>query len=212
MNAKILPILFSAAILGSCATAYKTGQTPDDVYYSPAKFVEEKKQDRTETKKADREDIEIRMCAYDRRWRSFDEDYSYISSPYHHYTCGCSNYSYYYNPYYNIWPVYTTKISPVVNTTPRMVNLNGYTGYNNTAVANPKTGTGIIWVTPPGRYNNSNRSGFNNFIRQVFSGNSGSNSSSSSNTRTYSPSTTGSGSSSSGSNNSSGKVSRPGRG
>ncbi|RYZ23968.1 MAG: hypothetical protein EOO10_20725, partial [Chitinophagaceae bacterium] len=30
-----LPLIASALVLASCSTAYKTGQTPDDVYYSP---------------------------------------------------------------------------------------------------------------------------------------------------------------------------------
>ena len=210
MYAKILLIALSTVILMSCSTAYKTGQTPDDVYYSPTKYGEEKNNDRTEIKRTTPEDLEIRMCAHDRRWRYFDDDYRYSNSPYHYYTCGCSNYSYYYNPYYNIWPVYTSKvIAP--NTTPRMVNLNGYTGYNNATITNPKAGTGVKWVAPPGRYNNSNRSGFNNIIRQVINATTGNSSGSSNNTRTYSPSSSGSGSSSSGSNPS-GKVTRPGRG
>jgi hypothetical protein len=37
MYIKILIILTSLATLNSCSTAYRTGQTPDDVYYSPAK-------------------------------------------------------------------------------------------------------------------------------------------------------------------------------
>src|SRR5215218_163499 len=40
MNTKTTKILFLAlgvAALSSCSTAYKMGQTPDDVYYSPAR-------------------------------------------------------------------------------------------------------------------------------------------------------------------------------
>jgi hypothetical protein len=35
MRSAILLLVLSAAILGSCTSAYKTGQTPDDVYFSP---------------------------------------------------------------------------------------------------------------------------------------------------------------------------------
>jgi hypothetical protein len=35
MNSKILLLAISVAALSSCSTAYKNGQTPDDVYYSP---------------------------------------------------------------------------------------------------------------------------------------------------------------------------------
>ena len=37
MNSKILLLALFVAALSSCTTAYKTGQTPDDVYYSPAR-------------------------------------------------------------------------------------------------------------------------------------------------------------------------------
>ena len=49
MNSKILLLALSVAALSSCTTAYKTGQTPDDVYYSPARpqdeYVRTEKQD-----------------------------------------------------------------------------------------------------------------------------------------------------------------------
>ena len=37
MKRQILLLAITAAALSSCTTAYKTGQTPDDVYYSPAR-------------------------------------------------------------------------------------------------------------------------------------------------------------------------------
>jgi len=45
MNTKILFLALSVAALTSCSTAYKMGQTPDDVYYSPAKVRAEVQQD-----------------------------------------------------------------------------------------------------------------------------------------------------------------------
>ena len=36
MKTKLLLLLGLIIILGSCSSAYRTGQTPDDVYYSPA--------------------------------------------------------------------------------------------------------------------------------------------------------------------------------
>ncbi|MEO5997349.1 MAG: hypothetical protein ABIN89_11460, partial [Chitinophagaceae bacterium] len=45
MNAKILFLALSVAALTSCSTAYKMGQTPDDVYYSPAKVRVQAQQD-----------------------------------------------------------------------------------------------------------------------------------------------------------------------
>jgi hypothetical protein len=35
MKPAILLLVLSAVVLGSCTSAYKTGQTPDDVYFSP---------------------------------------------------------------------------------------------------------------------------------------------------------------------------------
>ena len=37
MRLYILFLALAALTLGSCTTAYKTGQTPDDVYYSPVR-------------------------------------------------------------------------------------------------------------------------------------------------------------------------------
>jgi hypothetical protein len=51
MQRQILLLAITAAALSSCTTAYKTGQTPDDVYFSPTRpqdeyvRVEEKEDD-----------------------------------------------------------------------------------------------------------------------------------------------------------------------
>ena len=37
MNTKLLLIAISVAAFSGCTTLYKAGQTPDDVYYSPAR-------------------------------------------------------------------------------------------------------------------------------------------------------------------------------
>ena len=51
-------ILSLALVFASCTTAYKSGQTPDDVYYSPARPQEEyvrteKKDDRLDDDQGD---------------------------------------------------------------------------------------------------------------------------------------------------------------
>ena len=52
MKRQILLLAITAAALSSCTTAYKTGQTPDDVYFSPTRpqdeyvRVKEKEDDR----------------------------------------------------------------------------------------------------------------------------------------------------------------------
>lgn len=209
MNPKFLLIPLLAGILGSCSTAYKSGQTPDDVYYSPVKYTDESQnRDRVEEKNDYRDDYTITMSIRDRRWRDFNDDYDYRNSPYHYCNCKCGNYGYYYNPSYHTWPVYIGKVIPV-NTTPRMVNLDAYRGYNSGKTNNPKAASGVTWVEPSTRYNNSNNSSGNTSRVRIVP----STSSSSNETRTYSPSSGNStrGSSNSGSN-SSGTVTRPKRG
>lgn len=208
MHSKFLLIALSAAVFSSCSSSYKSGQTPDDVYFSPVKYSEDKQNnEREDVKKDTREDYVISMGIRDQRWRDFNDEYSYRNSPYHYCTCSCNNTGYYYNPSYHTWPVYVSTIIPV-NTTPRMVNLNAYRGYSKEANAGPKTGTGVNWVKPTESYNNSNRT----LTRRIITpANPSSNSSN--DTRTYSPSSNNSGSnnSSSGGNNAA-PVARPKRG
>ncbi len=212
MKTKILLISFTALALGSCTSAYKSSQTPDDVYYSPVRVYEGESERRKEEEKDNnyrRSDYEITMSIRDHRWRDFRDDYDYDYSPYN-YTCKRYTYGYYYNPYYYPWAIYTSRpgYSKPVNTTPRMVNLNSYNGYNP-GVASDKTNGSNRWVNSNNRYNNSNS---NSRSRQSIIPNSSS-SSSNNNTRTYTPSSSsGSSSGSSSSGSSSGSVSRPGRG
>ena len=218
MQSKTLLLALSVAAFSSCSTAYKSGQTPDDVYYSPARVVQEKEKQNEERKQERYEpgnDYEITMGIRDRRWRDFREDYEYRKSPYYYATCNTHNYGYYYNPYYYPWAIYTGKLtySAPVNTTPRMVNLNAYNGYN-TKVATGKTSGTVTSVNPTSQYNNSNRSGsrVGNILRQTIEPTPST--PSSNNTRTYSPSSnnSSSGSSSSGSSSSGNSNSRPKRG
>ena len=216
MQSKLLLLALSVAALSSCSTAYKTGQTPDDVYYSPVRVVEEKKYTEPERDRYTvRNDYEITMGIRDRRWREFRHDYEYDNSPYNYcYANNYTNHGYYYNPYYYPWAIYTTKVTyrAPVNTTPRMVNLNAYNGYN-TRVASGKTNGTMTFSNSSSQYNNSNRSGsrIGNILRQTIEPTLSMPSSNSS--RTYSPSSGSSGSSSSGSGSSgSSSGSRPARG
>lgn len=212
------------AAFSSCTTLYKSGQTPDDVYYSPVRTVGEEKTvaTREEVRTYDvYEDRTIRLGIIDPRWRYFDNDYSY--SPYYY---GYNN-GYYYNPYFYPYPVYPAYgpafsiISNPKNTTPRMANLAAYvTPQAVKTQGYTKQGSTI----PVRSYNNSNRtSAVGNVIRQIITpsnntnnyNNSNTNTNTSNNsTRTYTPapSTSSSSSSSSGSSSSgSGGVSRPPR-
>lgn len=214
MNIKILLFIVAAGALSSCSTAFKSGQTPDDVYFSPARVIEEDNttDDRDEAKEETCKDRQIQMSVYDRRWRDFDDDYDYRYDPYHY----GYNYGYYYNPYYCYYPVYISNvvISNPKNSVPRMTNLGSYHP-STYVIHNTKTGiSGNTYSTKP--YNNSNN--INTYIRKILNttipaGNSNntnnSTRSSENNTRSYTPSS-GSipGSSSSGSGT---PVTRPSR-
>lgn len=215
MNVKILLIAIASISLGSCSTAYKSGQTPDDVYFSPVRVVEENK-DRDEDRRDDRVDVEereIRMASRDRRWRDWDSDYDCRYDPYRY---GYS-YGYYYNPYYYPYPVYSgyTFVNPK-NTTPRTANLASYNP-KTLVVSNPKTGE-TKWVNSSRPYNTSKQTSNNGgLVRRILTQSSGSserntNTNSRTDNRTYSPSSSNSGSSSSSSSSSGAPVSRPARG
>lgn len=106
MKYQILLLAFVAAAFGSCTTAYKTGQTPDDVYFSPARpgdeYVQVKKQDdrRYESLEEYYDDRFLRMRVANRyRWSALD-DY-YFNNPY--YYNYYSNYSSWNNPWNSYW-------------------------------------------------------------------------------------------------------------
>lgn len=212
MKNRLLLFVLSVVAFTSCTTLYKSGQTPDDVYYSPVRQYGEvttQREERTDDYNNYNEDRQIRMGIGDPRWRYLDNDISYNPYMYGY------NYGYYYNPYYYPLPVYNpvvvvTTPNPKVST-PRMVNLNTYgNGYVNTnTTVNPKTG---IPVTMPVRsYNSGSRVG--NVLRNIVTpqasryNNSNSNSNNSQSNRTYTPAPARSSSSSTPA--SSGSVTRP---
>ena len=219
MKLNLFILAVAAVTISSCSTAYKSGQTPDDVYFSPVRAVDER-ETREEVRRTDNrtdsyEEREIRMATRDRRWRDINDeyDYTYRYDPYRY----GYNYGYYYNPYYYNRPVFLpgyTIVNPK-NTTPRSTNLGSYKN-PTLVVANNKTGE-TRWVPANRSYNNSNNSG--SFIRRVITPaattNSGSNRNNTNyennNTRTYTPSNNSSNSSSSGSSSGSSgaPVSRP---
>ncbi len=227
MTTKIIQFILVIVAFSSCTTLYKTGQTPDDVYFSPARPYEEYKETtREEVVIYHPEDRIIRMGINDPRWRNFDQEYRYNAYNY------ASSYGNYYTPYFS--PIYSPVfISPSLpkNTSPRKDNLGGYSTIRNYSSSNTKMGT----IKPVKSYNNSNSGTIvGNIIRQIFSpspdntnnasnynsSNSSNNNSSYNNNRTYSPapsytpsssnSSSSSGSSSSGGGG--GAISRPARG
>jgi hypothetical protein len=179
----------------SCSNNYKLTQTPDDVYYSPVRELNEivDKEDKTPKNSDSRE---ITMSKYDSRWRTINGNYDYSYSPYA-YGYG---YGYYYNPYYYAYPIYNNGLNfASTNSTPRTTNLSSYQ-FNNTNTVIPKYNTSPVkFKTNTRSYNNSNS---DNNTREVISPR---NNSTDNNTRSYTPS-------SSSSSSSGNTITRPRRG
>ncbi len=181
MNSKFLLFYIIATGLYSCSNNYKITQTPDDVYYSPIRGIDEDINNNRNNNTSSSENREIIMSKHDSRWRNFDGDYNCNYDPYHYgYTFG-----YYYNPYYYPYPVYNYGITPQnpKNNTPRTTNLGSYS-FHNVNTGNPKTSGPVKYYVPGRNYNNSN--GDNN-VRNVLTSDNNT-SSGHNNTRTYSPS------------------------
>ena len=97
MQSKTLLLAISVAAFSSCSTAYKTGQTPDDVYYSPARVIENdnRTEQRNQVRYEPATDYEIVMGIRDRRWREFRDDYSAAYISYNYATRKTYNWGYY---------------------------------------------------------------------------------------------------------------------
>lgn len=230
MKQQILHLAITALVLSSCTTAYKTGQTPDDVYFSQAKPQDEYVQVNREKDKYNYnddyyDDRYLRMKVQNRtRWDYLDDWYAYDRYGYrYNYVYGSyfnpyTSWNYYYNPYFpNTVLVVNSKV-PASQTSyekPRNFNLNSYTNNNYNTVNNITKGMSKSGSVSRPVYNNSNNDGLSNTLKQIFSSGNNNNSYSAP-TRSYNPSSgssnnsSSSGSSSSGS--SSGEVSRPKRG
>jgi hypothetical protein len=229
MKLQILLLALIVAALSSCSTAYKTGQTPDDVYFSPAppqdEYVRTNKDERRyQSLDEYYDDRFLRMRVQNRnRWSALD-DY-YFNNPYAYNYYGYSNnwnnpwnsywtWNNYYNPYCNPGGGVIIK-NPTSYTRPPSkpiaFNSGGYLGNNNNQSAGVKRNTGYYnnnYNTGGTRYNNTNNSGSSRNYSNSHS-NSGYNSSSSytpsssTPSRSYTPSSSSSGSSSSSSGSSS---------
>ena len=228
-----LPLLSFTLVFASCTTAYKSGQTPDDVYFSPERpqaeyvSVEDKEEDRYYGGESNsngndyynyEEERYLRMKVRNRqRWSYLDNDfYSYnpyvYNYPGYYYNSPWNSYSYwnhYYNPYGGSVMVYNAK-SPVYNR-PRTINLRTFDTPNNTSV-NPR-----VYNYKSGSSNGNNRSytaprrNVGSDLRNIFNSGSSNNSNSTpSPNRSSTNSSSSSGSSSSGSS-SSGSSSAPSR-
>jgi len=207
MKSQILLLALAVSALSSCTTSYKTGQTPDDVYYSPVRpqdeYVQSTKKDdsRYESREQYYDDRYLRMRVTNPQlWSELDDyyyfgnryDYSYYTSLYWYNPWSpCTYWNYYYNPYYH-GSVIVSPSSPVFNH-PRTVNLNTYNNnmLTNNHYSNPThPGFSIVGASSVGtsgsgynysntNSNNSSRSsGAGNLLRSIFNtGSSGSSSS-----------------------------------
>jgi hypothetical protein len=229
MRRSTLLLALSAVVFGGCTSAYKTGQTPDDVYYSPERQHDEyvrvkENDDRRYQGDADYyDDRYLRMKVHNRvMWSDLDDyyfynprySYSYYNSwnwsnPWTPYTA----WNYYYNPYCSRQVLYTGYAKATYNH-PRTFNLNTYnnTQLTNNNYTNPKgsmysnySNTDSRPLRVIGTNSNSNNrytpsSNAGNFLRNIFNGsNSSSNNNSSSNSTRSSSSSNSSSSSSGGS-------------
>lgn len=222
----LLLALISAAAMTGCSTAYRTGQTPDDVYYSaakPEKDNEERDRDEVRNERDNRVDEEyyddrfLRMKVRNhRQWSNLDDWYYYdkYSSFYSYYYGSYNNpynsWNYYYNPYCcchgNYYSYYSNiKLPVAAPVVRRNFNLAGYTNtnYNNNG-GSYKAPT----IKSTRTYNTTNNNNSNGgILKTIF------NKDNSSGGRTYSPSTNSGGgtgnSGSGGSGGGSGPVSRP---
>jgi hypothetical protein len=118
MKTSFLSIISWVVGLSSCTTAYKSTQTPDDLYYSPttgnAMVAETRSENRYQEFQNYNDDRYSSMKARNYYlWAPLD-DYSYWNDsrydfPIYNNWAYMSNWSPYYNPYWNMWsPYYTT--------------------------------------------------------------------------------------------------------
>ncbi len=173
MKSQILLLALIVAALSSCTTAYKTGQTPDDVYFSPTRpqdeYVQvEKKDDRRyQSREEYYDDRYLRMRVGNRlRWSELDDyyyygnryDYSYYNDYYwNNPWTPCTYWNSHYNPYYTSYVVVTPK-SPVFNH-PRNVNLNTYN--NNMLTSSNYTNPSHPTFSGPRVFGSSANTGYN---------------------------------------------------
>ena len=138
MKQFLLLTVLVTVLLSSCATAFKAGQTPDDLYYSPSRSAEAAEQQEAKKAQQDKDtydlyvssadDSYLRMKVANRsRWGGLD-DYSYwydsrynfygynYNSPFNSFYSPFNNF---YSPFSNFYSPYCSVFSPFY-----------YSGYN----------------------------------------------------------------------------------
>jgi hypothetical protein len=170
MKTRILLMAIGATVLGSCSTMYKSGPTPDDVYFSPAPvetgYVGRESYDRNvgrgdyEDGYVDMSDRYLRMKSSSRRrWSAFDDDFMYWNNP-------MWNNSYMFNSWRRPGIGWSGGFGP-------MAWGNPYMGYNPfmSPFNNPYMGMGAFHGFGTGTYYGYGMGsfGFNNFYGSPFS-------------------------------------------
>lgn len=187
MKINFLLLVIIIATISSCSTSYKTGQTPDDVYYSPARFdydsVRTDRREEDNTVNDNSEDREIRRRVYNRQNRRYDDRYDRNNYPYGN----------------NYPPVYTNpKYGSTPNSSqPRKTNLGGYSptlsndsGTNRSGKLNNTSPTPVRTFGNSNTSSSDNRSGLGSFIKRIFSSDGSTNNGSIYNSNSSSPSRT----------------------
>lgn len=183
MKNTILPVIIIVALLSSCSTAYKSTQTPDDVYYSPASGNEnkdhvskEQKQYENDLANNDNQFLWMKVHNY-YLWSSID-DYNYWYDPRYYnpgYYFGWSYNGGYFYPawksnvgwYARVYPSYKNPSLKGGNTAGANITAYKNRTYNNTNTSfNVKNGSGIT---------NSSGSSFGQLVRKTFAPASSSN-------------------------------------
>jgi hypothetical protein len=217
MKLKLLLLAVLIAALSSCTTSYKTGQTPDDVYYSPVRVQEEyvnsdqRNDDRQVSNDEYYDDRYLRMKVHNRtRWSELDDWYYYNNR----YSYSRFNYVGYYNTPWTPSMYWDSHYNPYCNSCcvilnpktvsynkPRTFNLNTYNSNSNSLINNtytsPKSSNNNTY-TAPRNSTNTKSSTTGNILRDIFkSGSNSSNSNNSNNSSSSGTKTTSSSSSSS---------------
>ena len=107
MKQTIFTALLTVGLLTGCSGVYQSVQTPDDLYYSPAKEVVKKESDQVSNKEnqeyqeyvSSNEDRYLRMKAHNYDYWSSLDDYSYWNDARYSYYNASLNPYYFYNPY-----------------------------------------------------------------------------------------------------------------
>jgi len=188
MKRTILVLLLGSVVMG-CSTAYRSGQTPDDVYYSPTPSTggyvsadDYNQQDGYDASRTPLNERYMRMKAFGgSRWRAFDDDFAYWNNPYWNNSIyfdgfhpgigwgtsfGASLFYSPFSPYYYGSPIIVINNPKFItprSTGPRTYNLGNYNAPSQQNF-NSKFGSGVYRSGGGQYYNNSSgspRGGYN---------------------------------------------------